>query len=77
MSQLRSRQTPAPGQLWLSRPPYLMVARVLGVERSTDGGRVVSYRLYDEDGIVLEQVEHAALDAGWGHPFQPLEARFG
>lgn len=77
MSQLRTREAPAPGQLWLSRPPYLMVARVLDVTRVADGGSVVSYRLYDEDGNVLEQIEHAALDPGWWHAFQPLKPRFG
>jgi hypothetical protein len=78
MSRLGLRHlAPAPDQLWLSRPPYLLVARVLAVEEGADGRRVVSYRLYDEEGFVLEQVEHAALDAGWWQAFQPLVRRYG
>ncbi|HEY5977297.1 MAG TPA: hypothetical protein VIT85_05525 [Solirubrobacterales bacterium] len=78
MSQLDLRDlAPAPDQLWLSRPPYLLIARVLAVDEAPDGSRVVSYRLYDDDGFVLEQVEHAALDAGWWQAFQPLKRRYG
>lgn len=74
MPQLDSR-TPRPGDLWLSRPPYLLVAHVLSVERH--GGRgVVSYELADEDGTVLEHVD-ALLDAGWWQTFQPMVRRYG
>ena len=75
MPQLDSR-TPRPGDLWLSRPPYLLVAHVLSVERHHGRG-VVSYELADEDGTVLEQVDHALLDAGWWQAFQPMVRRYG
>ena len=68
---------PEPGELWLSRPPYLMVARVIDVEAPARGDGFVTYRLYDEEGSVLEQVEHASLDDGWWRAFQPLTRRQG
>jgi hypothetical protein len=68
---------PRVGDLWLSRPPYLMVARVIDVEQTAPGRGVVSYKLYDEEGSVLEHVNHAELDAGWWHTFQPLTRRWG
>jgi hypothetical protein len=61
----------------MSMPPYLMIARVLAVEQQPDGRKVVSYKLYDQDGYVLEHVEHAELDAGWWRAFRPLTRRFG
>ena len=46
MPQVRTKM-PQPGELWLSRPPYLMIARVLDVEEGDLGG-LVSYKLYDD-----------------------------
>ena len=54
-----------------------MVARILSVLSQEDGTQVVSYRLYDTDGFVLEEIEHAGLDDGWWHAFQPLQRRYG
>jgi hypothetical protein len=68
---------PQPGELWLSRPPYLMVARVIDVEESGTGDGFVSYKLYDEGGSVLEHVDRASLDDGWWRAFQPLTRRQG
>ena len=68
---------PEPGELWLSRPPYLMVARVIDVEEPALGDGFVTYKLYDEGGSVLEHVEHASLDDGWWRAFQPLTRRQG
>jgi hypothetical protein len=76
MAQVRT-QTPRPDELWLSRPPYLMIARIVDVDEDAPGGGVVSYELHDEDGSVLEQVGHASLDAGWWRTFQPLTPRQG
>jgi hypothetical protein len=56
---------PKPGEVWLSCPPYLMMARI------------VSYELHDDDGSLLQAVEHATLDHGWWRTFQRLEPRFG
>jgi hypothetical protein len=75
MQQLRT-DAPRPGQLWLSRPPYLMIAHILGVERLPDRA-VVSYELADEEGNTLEQVDHAVLDDAWWQAFQPLKRRYG
>jgi hypothetical protein len=75
MRQLRAK-TPRPDELWLSRPPYLMTARILEVEERTDGG-VVSYELCDEGGAVLEQVHGASLDQDWWRNFRPLVRRQG
>ena len=68
---------PRRGELWLSRPPYLMVAQVIDVDVTSPGDGRVSYRLYDEDGSVLEQVSQASLDDGWCRTFQPLTRRQG
>ena len=38
---------------------------------------MVSYELHDDDGSLLQPVEHAALDDGWWRTFQRLEPRFG
>lgn len=67
---------PRPGELWLSRPPYLLIAHILSLDL-VNGRRVVTYELADEDGSILEQVDHALLDAGWWQAFQPLTRRFG
>jgi len=67
---------PKPGEVWLSRPPYLMMARIVAVELDS-GTPVVSYELHDDDGSLLQAVEHARLDRGWWRTFQRLEPRFG
>jgi hypothetical protein len=64
-------------QLWLSRPPYLMIARIVDVGQTAQGRGVVSYVLYDEAGSVLGHVDGAALDDGWWSTFQPLTRRQG
>jgi len=71
-----ARRSPHPDELWLSRPPYLLIARIVEVDRRSRPG-VVSYELHDEDGSALEQVNHASLDDGWWHAFQPLTRRYG
>jgi hypothetical protein len=38
---------------------------------------VVSYELQDEEGFLLESVEHALLDDGWWRSFQPMVPRCG
>jgi len=76
MPQVRTKQ-PRPDELWLSQPPYLMIARILGVEERRGAEGVVSYELCDEAGSVLEQVHHASLDEGWWRTFQPLVRREG
>ena len=71
-----TRTIPRPGQLWLSRPPYLLIAPVVSVDRAAEPP-VVSYELQDEAGFVLESVEHAVIDDGWWRAFQPLVPRHG
>ena len=67
---------PKPGEVWLSCPPFLMMARIVAVEFEGDTP-VVSYELHDDDGSLLQSVEHATLDNGWWRTFQRLEPRFG
>jgi hypothetical protein len=76
MPQVRTK-LPLPGELWLSRPPYLLIARIVDVDERWPGGGVVSSELHDEDGAVLEKVRHASLDTGWWQTFQPLHRRQG
>jgi hypothetical protein len=77
MPPLQTRPAPLPDELWLSRPPNLMIARILSVEEEPVGPDRVSYVLYDEDGAPLEHVDRAALDAAFWHTFQPLTPRRG
>jgi len=67
---------PRVGERWLSCPPYVLIAHVLRVDR-TAAPPLVSYVLQDDDGTLLESVEHAVLDEGWWKAFQPLRRRFG
>ena len=76
MRSLEKRQSPRPSQLWLSRPPFLLLVRILEIDERSDPP-VVSYRLHDEDGSLLEEVRHASLDDGWWRAFQPLIRRYG
>jgi hypothetical protein len=68
---------PRVDELWLSRPPYLTIARIVAVEQHGPESGTVSYELLDDDGYVLERVKHAVLDAGWWRTFQPLKRRYG
>jgi hypothetical protein len=76
--QLTVRTIPQPDELWLSRPPYRMIARVLDVQPEQSGrSGSISYVLYDEDGSSLEHVSGAPLDESWWYAFQPLTKRQG
>jgi hypothetical protein len=71
-----TKSIPRPGERWLSCPPYLLIAHVVGLERETEPP-VVSYELQDDNGFMLESVEHAVLDEGWWKAFQPMTPRQG
>jgi hypothetical protein len=71
-----TQSIPRPGERWLSCPPYLLIAHVVGVEEETVPP-LVSYELQDEEGGFLERVDHAVLDEGWWKAFQPLTRRCG
>lgn len=76
MASPNVKSLPKPGEVWLSCPPYLLLARIVDVNLDRDLP-VVSYELHDEDGSLLQAVEHATLDHGWWRTFQRLEPRFG
>ena len=76
MSSPNVKSLPKPGEIWLSCPPYLLLARIIDVNLDAEP-RVVSYELHDEDGSLLQAVEHATLDRGWWRTYQRLEPRFG
>jgi hypothetical protein len=71
-----TKSIPRPGERWLSRPPYLLIAHIVQVEKRV-GPPIVSYELQDDDGSLLESVEHAVLDDGWWRTFQPLTPSCG
>lgn len=71
-----TQTVPQPGERWLSCPPYLLIAHVVAVDEQM-APPLVSYELQDEEGQLLECVEHALLDEGWWKTFQPLVRRFG
>jgi hypothetical protein len=76
MARLNVKSVPKPGEVWLSCPPYLLMARIVDVDLAIEPP-VVSYELHDDDGSLLQAVEHAKLDSGWWRTFQRLEPRFG
>jgi hypothetical protein len=53
-----------------------MLARIVAVDTEAEPP-VVSYELHDDDGSLLQEVEHATLDYGWWRSFQLLEPRYG
>jgi hypothetical protein len=71
-----TQTVPRPGERWLSCPPYLLIAHVVAVEERVEPP-LVSYELQDEEGQLLECVEHALLDEGWWKTFQPMVRRCG
>lgn len=71
-----TKSIPRPGERWLSCPPYMLIAHVLRVDRTVEPA-LVSYELQDDDGSLIESVEHALLDEGWWKAFQPMRRRFG
>jgi hypothetical protein len=71
-----TKSIPKVGERWLSCPPYLLIAHILRVEERVDPP-LVTYGLQDDDGVLLESVEHAVLDEGWWKAFQPMRRRFG
>jgi hypothetical protein len=64
MARSNVKSFPKVGETWLSCPPYLMLARIVGVDLAAEPP-VVSYELHDDDGSLLQAVEHATLDRGW------------
>ena len=73
---LDTQSIPRPGERWLSCPPYVLIAHIRRVERANELA-LVTYELQDDDGVVIESVEHAVLDDGWWKAFQPMRQRFG
>jgi hypothetical protein len=71
-----AQRRPHRGELWLSRPPWLLVAHVLGTARDRSGPRI-SYELLDADGSLLLGPVEVPFDEAWWRNFQPLHPRFG
>ena len=63
-----------PDALWLSRPPYLLIARI--TSRAGPYGPF-RYELLDRDGSVLIEQVDGRLDDEWWHCYQPLTPRYG
>lgn len=73
---INTKSIPRAGERWLSRPPYLLIAHVLRVDEE-GCPPVISYELQDDEGFLLESIEHALLDEGWWRTFQPMSHRCG
>jgi hypothetical protein len=71
-----TKSIPRPGERWLSCPPYLLIAHILQVDERAEPP-LVGYELQDDDGFLVECVEHALLDEGWWKAFQPMTRRCG
>lgn len=76
MASPNVKSLPKPGEVWLSCPPYLLLARIVEVNLESEPP-VVGYELHDDDGALLQAVEQATLDHGWWRAFQRLEPHFG
>ena len=70
------RVQPAAGQLWLSRPPFLLTACILELDEAAGPGHV-TYDLIDCDGSRLAGPVREPLDESWWANFQPLVRRQG
>ena len=68
---------PVPGELWLSRPPYSLMARVLTTRAEGNADTRIEYEILDDDGAVLAGPIRERLDDSWWRNFQPLEPRYG
>ena len=66
---------PAAGELWLSRPPYMFLTRVLATD--IEGQPHIEYVLHDDDGEPLTGPIREVLDDSWWRNFQPLDRRYG
>lgn len=75
MAQTRTT-LPQADELWLARPPYLMLARVLSAEPQAEPP-TVEYELLDDDGRPLTAPVSTELDPSWWRIFQPLLRRHG
>ena len=71
-----TKSIPRSGERWLSCPPYTLIAHILRVDVTVEPP-LVTYALQDDEGGLLESVEHAVLDDGWWQAFQPLRLRVG
>ncbi len=75
-TMIDTHSMPRPGERWLSCPPYTLIAHILHVDDRAEPP-LVTYGLQDDDGCLLESVEHAVLDEAWWRAFQPMRRRFG
>ena len=67
---------PEADQLWLTRPPHALLARVRSVEPDALPP-TIEYELLDEDGLPLTPGLSTVLDSSWWTNFQPLVRREG
>lgn len=67
----KTHPTPAVDELFISRPPYLLIAQILSVEATVNPPQIV-YDLLDEGGDSLCGPVREPLDATWWANFQPL-----
>ena len=63
--------------LWLSRPPYLLFARITEAPSPTGPPDQFRYEVLDQDGTVLLERSDGRLDDEWLHCYQPLTRRYG
>lgn len=69
--------TPEPDQLWLSRPPFVLLAQVRSVAPQRRGQpAMIDYALLDTDGSPLLEICEP-LDSSWWATFKRLIPRYG
>ena len=71
-----TKSIPRSGERWLSCPPYTLIAHILHVDRTVEPP-LITYALQDDNGGLIESIEHAVLDEGWWQAFQPMRIRIG
>ena len=72
----KTHPTPAVDDLFISRPPYLLIGQIVRVEATADPPQIV-YDLLDESGDSLCGPVREPLGARWWANFQPLVRRDG
>lgn len=70
----RPQAKPQTGQLWLSRPPFLLIVLVRAVDPCESR---ITYEILDRDGTPLTGPVIEPLDSSWWRNFQPLVRRYG
>ena len=63
--------------LWLSRPPFLLLARITEPPSPSGPPDRFRYEVLDRDGSVLLERSDGRLDEEWRRCYQPITPGYG